>query len=139
MLQDLQFDVASGFSGTAEHGRAADNDGAGAIFGGHGLDKVLESLEYTRILVGRHDEGLAFLLKNRGGPFDGGIDEGDDLEARAELTVMTIRGSDGSGAAGTYCSKRKEWFHGPSSEPGVGGVISRDLERIRGRGRANRT
>ncbi len=71
--------IAARFQGPTEHGGTSDNDGAGPVLGCHVLDKVIESLEDTGILVRRHDEGVAFFLKNGSCTFDGGINKGYDL------------------------------------------------------------
>ncbi len=79
ILEYLHLDIAARFQGPTEHGGTSDNDGAGPVLGCHVLDKVIESLEDTGILVRRHDEGVAFFLKNGSRTFDGGINKGYDL------------------------------------------------------------
>ena len=85
MLQDLELDIAARTRGAAEHGGRANDDGARDISGRHVLDKVLEGLEDTSVFICGTHECFAFLCEDRGGTVDGGVDEGDDLEAGTEL------------------------------------------------------
>jgi len=120
VTQDLELDIAARTRGTAEHGRRADDDGARTFPRGHVLGKVLEGLiDASEFICGTH-ERLAFLVEDCGGTVNRGVDEGDYLETGAELAEgrRGVRGMEG-GVKGekTHCSKRKEWFQGPSSEP----------------------
>jgi hypothetical protein len=120
VMQDLELDIAARTRGTAEHGRRADDDGARTFPRGHVLGKVLEGLvDASEFICGTH-ERLAFLVEDCGGTVNRGVDEGDYLETGAELAEgrRGVRGMEG-GVKGekTHCSKRKEWFQGPSSEP----------------------
>ena len=118
VLEDLELDVATGLGGAAEHGRAADDDGAGHLLAGHVLDEVLERLEDARVLVRGAHERLALLLEHRRRTVDGGVDQRDALEARTEFAAGAgERHAEAECGELTDCSKRKEWFQGPSSEP----------------------
>ena len=110
MLQDLLLDIAARTRGAAEHGGRANDNGARAFSGRHVLDKVIEGLEDASVFICGTDECFAFLGEDCGGTIDGGVDEGDDLETRAELTgrVGECEGRKGAKGEKTHCSMRKE-------------------------------
>lgn len=118
MLQDLELDVAAGLGGAAEHGRAANDDRPGSVLARHVLDEVVERPEDARVLVRGAHERIALLLEHRRRAVDCGVDQRDDLEARAEFaTGAGERYAEAQCGELTDCSKRNEWFQGPSSEP----------------------
>ena len=120
VAQDLELNIAARTRGTAEHGGRANDDGARTFPRCHVLDKVLESLEDASVLIRGTHECLAFLPEDRGRTVNRGVDERDYLETGAELAEgpREVRGLKGGvKAEKTHCSKRKEWFQGPSSDP----------------------
>jgi hypothetical protein len=119
VLQDLELDIAARARGAAEHGGRANNNSARTFAGRRVLDKLLESLEDASVFIGGTHESFAFLGEDCGGTIDRGVDERDNLETRAEFTegVGGCECIKGVNAEKTHCSKRKEWFQGPSSEP----------------------
>jgi hypothetical protein len=118
--QDLELDIAARTRGTTEHGGRTNDDGTRTFLLCHIFDKVLESLVDASVLICGTYECLALLAKDCGGTVNRGVDEGDYFETGAELTkgpgaVREMEG--GARAEKTHCSKRKEWFQGPSSDP----------------------
>jgi hypothetical protein len=87
VAQDLELNIPTWTGGTAEHGGCADDECARALAGCHVLDKFIEALEDTSVLVGGAHEGPALLDEDSASAFDRGVDEGDNLEAGAKLTV----------------------------------------------------
>lgn len=85
MFLDLHFDITARLEGASEHGRRADDEGTGAFLWGGVLDEIIEGFVNAGIPIGRDDEGVALFLKDGRGTLGGGVDEGDDLEAQAEL------------------------------------------------------
>ena len=96
MFQNLQLDIAAWLDTTTEHGRTADDDHIRAFLVRHRFNEFLEGLEDACVLVGGHDERLAFFLQDGFGALCGGIDERDDFEARTEFAerrkMSEIRG-----------------------------------------------
>lgn len=89
-FEDLHLDVAAWEEGATEHGRTSNNNSTRPIPRGHILDKVLQGLEHTGVLVGGHDERVAFLLEDGGRAFDGRINERNNFETTTKLAVMGI-------------------------------------------------
>ena len=86
MFQDLQLDVAARTRGAAEHGGRADDNGAGTLTRRRVLDEVLKGFEYASVLIGRTDEGFAFLGEDSSGTVYRGVYERDNLETGTEFT-----------------------------------------------------
>lgn len=122
-LEDLQLNVASALRRAAEHRGRADDKRARGHVRRRVLDELVERPEHLRALVRAAHERLALLREHGLGALDGGVDDRDDLQAGPELAACGGRGQHrGRGRADqgrTHCSKRNEWFHGPSSDPGT--------------------
>jgi len=87
VLLDLHLDVTAWMEGASEHGGRTDDEGTGALLWSYVLDEVVERLVNAGIPVGRDDERVALFLEDGSGTVCRGINEGDDLEAQAELAM----------------------------------------------------
>jgi hypothetical protein len=93
VLDEVELEVAARRGATAEGGRGPDNDHVGVFLAGalDGGGIVVEGREHLGVLVGLFHEALAFLVENVLGAGSVGVDEGYDLEARAELVLEAER------------------------------------------------
>ena len=85
MLLDLYLDITAWLEAAPEHGRRTDDEGTGAFLRRHVLDEIVERFVNASIPIGRDDERVALFLEDGGGTLGRGVNEGDDLEAQAEL------------------------------------------------------
>lgn len=87
MFLDLHLDVTAWVEGASEHGGGTDDEGTGALLWSHVLDEIVEGLVNAGIAIGRDDERVTLFLEDGSGALCRRIDEGDDLEAQAELAM----------------------------------------------------
>ena len=85
VLLDLYLDITALLEGAPEHGGRADDKGTGTLLWRHALDEIVKRFVNASIAVGRDDERVALFLEDGSGALCRGVDEGDDLEAQAEL------------------------------------------------------
>jgi hypothetical protein len=86
MRHYLHLNVSSGKSCPPEHRWATDNDRTRLLTRRHVLNELLYAFVDTGILIGRNDEGVAFLLEDCSSTLDCGVDQGYYLEARTKFT-----------------------------------------------------
>ena len=85
MLLDLLLDITAWLQAASEHGGRTDDEGTGALLWSHVLDEIIKRFVNAGIPIGRDDKRVALFLEDGSGTLCGGVDEGDDLEAQAEL------------------------------------------------------
>jgi hypothetical protein len=84
-LLDLDLDITAWLEGASEHGGRTNDKSTGALLWSHVLDEIIKRLVNACIPIGRDDERVALFLEDGSGTLCRGVNEGDDLEAQAEL------------------------------------------------------